>query len=231
MEQTNFILAVGAIAQAFFTAVIMLVTLNYARSTRRLVEMQIQPELRLEIQEELSENSERVTGTIRNYTGCDLSSVELRVSLPQLFATDGRVVMQCVDVLSWHQGMRQGKRVVLECYKYFANAVTAVQSKNLSPRLSSLQSTVVFDVSCRRKADNRPFYFSEHYQLRPEVDGPWKIICIHHGASETGDHKILRPTGVVVIDEEGTGPDEDVAVILKDRGIGAKPRDTRDDPT
>lgn len=204
MEQTNFILAVGAIAQAFFTAVIMLVTLHYARSTRRLVEMQIQPELRVEIQEKLSEGSKRVRGTIRNYTGCDLSSVELRVNLPQMFAKDGGVLLQCVDVLSWHHGMKQNKGVVLECYKYFANALTAVQSKNLSPRMRSLQSTVVFEVSCRRKADNRPFYFSEHYQLRPEVDGPWSIVCIHHGASETGDHKILRLVGLG-IDKGGTG--------------------------
>ena len=72
----NIVLAIAAISQAFFTAVIMWVTIKYTRSTKHLVELQIYPDIRIELLEKsIKEKYLKIEGKLTNYSGCDVTSL------------------------------------------------------------------------------------------------------------------------------------------------------------
>jgi hypothetical protein len=189
---TNTILAVAAASQAIFTIAIVMITARYVRLTRKLLEIQIHPEVEIEIPNDIL-SEPNVTGQICNYGGCNVLDLQVRTSIPFGKPKDKNgLIMQCTDVQSWPNGLKQREKAIFNCRELFRHAEESYKIPGLSSEAQELHTTVFFDVSCRREADKRPFYFTEAYRVKLEEDGTMPVIRTYSGVSTTNARKILR---------------------------------------
>ncbi len=188
----NAVLAIAAISQGFFTFVIVCVTAYYARLTQKLVQMQIEPELELEVPLDVLDEKASGKGEISNHSSCGIKDLVMRVSVPSYETLQPRgAMLQCRDVQTWPKGVKPNQNVVIDCKEYFRHAQEALDISDLSSELKSLHSNIIFDISCRRKADGKAFYFTEQYGVLVDEKGQKKVIRREQQRAATDKRYIL----------------------------------------
>jgi hypothetical protein len=149
-EVSNATIAISAAVQAVFTLIIAVVTAVYVRSTRRLLEIQIIPQI---VVHSYPMPLETASFRISNDAGCTIIDVMIGISL---YPAEAK--RELVDARFWPI-LRPGQSAEFPAQQVFEEA------------LASHATKVVLELAYMREADRRAFFRTIEY----DQDGDRRI--------------------------------------------------------
>ncbi|MFB3884526.1 MAG: hypothetical protein ACE144_04815 [Thermodesulfobacteriota bacterium] len=187
------LLVISAIIQGFATIVLVVVTWRYVHLTKKLVELQVEPRIDLQIPEDILHDAERSARLVNN-SGCDIDTVQLQASAVYRHA-DGTPspIMKCIDSRTWNQKLKPKASLQFDIARYFNTATEIVAEKDMPEDIELVKRTVLLSVSFRRTVDGKEFCFEEPYSVIPQENGTATVSKAGlRRHMDTLDRRILR---------------------------------------
>jgi hypothetical protein len=190
-------LVISAIIQGFATIALVVITWRYVHLTKKLVELQVEPRIDLQIPEDILHDPKR-SGKLVNNSGCDVDTVHLQASAVYRH-TDGTPspIMKCIDSRTWNQKLKPKASLQFDIARYF-NILTEIAVKNDIPEdIELIRQTVLLSVSFKRTVDGKEFCFEEPYSVISQENGAATVSKAgFRRYMDTLDRRILRLTRV-----------------------------------
>jgi hypothetical protein len=166
----NDVVAWAVIGQALFAGAVLVVTIWYARTTKHLLEVQVEPDLDCLLMP-VEADSDDMAFTIRNNTVCSLSRVTVTISLPEQLGAgpNDPDVFRVLERLSLG-GLGSEASIDMRFEGGFVKGRTNQNhSRHADKAKFQFFTQVLVQITCQRRVDAREFFYTYRYRI---LEGP-----------------------------------------------------------
>jgi hypothetical protein len=186
----------AVIAQALFAGAVLVVTVWYARTTKQMLDLQVEPDIDCLLMP-IEEGSDDIAFSIRNNTAAKLVRLDVKINLPE----QGVEGPNDPDVFHLSERLALGDLGPEASVDFRYQNGLRLWEKNRPERLQdgpdavkTFFSQLLVHISCQRRVDARRFYFSFRYSI---LSDPrlYAVTQTHKERMFSGHRIIVRRTG------------------------------------